>query len=462
MVFSSFVFLFLFLPAALLGYYLLRGRSLRNIFLLACSMLFYAWGEPIYILVMIASFVGNWALALRIPDHPRKRLVLTIGITLNLLMLAVFKYAGFIARNVSGLTGLELPEPRIALPIGISFYTFQAVSYLVDVYRGEVKPQRNPIYYGMYLSMFAQLIAGPIVRYETVAGEIDNRRENISDFLAGLRRFVIGLGKKVLIANTMGEVADHILEAGPNVGLLPAWVGFVAYSFQIYYDFSGYSDMAIGLGRMFGFHFLENFNYPFIAESVGDFRRRWHVSLTSFFRDYVYIPLGGNRVGKVRWTFNLLVVWSLTGLWHGAAWNFVLWGTYYGVLMILERFLWGDLVKQMPRVLRCTYSNVAFVFGCVFFRVEDAAAIWGWFAALVGVYGPGDLETLSLLNVLHRYPWFIIAAVGSTPLLRTWLTRFETSWRTAWMVEAYLVLVLLASTLYLVQGGFNPFIYFRF
>ena len=342
MVFSSLTFLFFFLPVTLVAYYAVPSRKWRNTLLFGVSVVFYAWGEPVYVALFVVSIILNWALALAIGRATSARARwLALGVGLNLVSIGIFKYGNFVVENLAHALDVTWAIPQIALPIGISFYTFQAISYLVDVYRGTVKPQRNPVFFGTYLSMFSQLIAGPIVRYQTIENEMLGRQEKASDFAAGLERFCLGLGKKVLIANTMGYVADTLLAAPPTIGAFPAWVAFIAYAFQIYFDFSGYSDMAIGLGRMFGFHFLENFRYPYTATSVTDFWRRWHISLSTFFRDYVYIPLGGNRVGRGRWIANLLVVWALTGLWHGASWNFVLWGCYYGILLIGEKLLWG-------------------------------------------------------------------------------------------------------------------------
>jgi alginate O-acetyltransferase complex protein AlgI len=352
--------------------------------------------------------------------------------------------------------------PSVALPVGISFYTFQAISYLADVHRGDVVPQRNPLYFGAYLAMFPQLIAGPIVRYETIAAELSQRRENLQEFAAGVRRFAIGLGKKVLIANTMGQIADAVLEAGPAVGALPAWYAFVAYAFQIYFDFSGYSDMAIGLGRMFGFHFLENFNYPYIAKSVTDFWRRWHISLSTFFRDYVYISLGGNRVNRGRWVFNVMAVWALTGLWHGARWNFVCWGVYFGVLLIGERLLWGGRLERLPSAVQHLYAVFLFLLGWVIFRIEDFGQMGAWFAALFGGYGGGQVVTLSALNVLHHYPWFLVAAIGATPLVAHGLKRLDEAPVAGWLADAGVMVTMVCSILVLVMDGFNPFLYYRF
>jgi alginate O-acetyltransferase complex protein AlgI len=463
MVFSSLVFLFFFLPLTLAGYFACPNRMWRNLLLLMVSLAFYAWGEPLYVVLMIASIAMNWGLAHAMLACPRReKAVLVGGVAVNLLGIGVFKYAGFAVTNLSDLFGLAWPVPHVALPIGISFYTFMAVSYLVDVYRRRVRPQPNPLCFGTYLTMFPHLIAGPIVRYETIEGEIVGRRENLADFALGLRRFCIGLGKKVLIANTMGKVADALLAQDPTVGALPAWAAIAAYSFQIYFDFSAYSDMAIGLARMFGFHFLENFNYPYIAQSVTDFWRRWHISLSSFFRDYVYIPLGGSRVGSARRTVNLMAVWALTGLWHGASWNFVCWGSYFGLILIAEKLFWGRMLERLPAVARHGYTILVFTMGWVMFRIEDFALMGKWFGALFGAYGLGHPSTLGALGLLHHWPWYLVAAVGATPAIARLLARAEEQrWgRCAYFLAALGIFAW--SSVALVLDGFNPFIYFRF
>lgn len=463
MVFSSLTFLFFFLPCTLIAYYAWPNRWWRNTLLLCVSLLFYAWGEPVYIVLFLASSVVNWAMAMVMSRcGRRKHWLLGGGIAINLLGIAVFKYAAFIVQNANHILGVGWPVPQIALPIGISFYTFQAISYLVDVYRGAVKPQKNPVTYTTYHAMFPQLIAGPIVRYVTVAEEMLGRRENAEDFAMGLERFCAGLGKKVLIANTMGYIADTLLATAPTLGALPAWFAFSAYAFQIYFDFSGYSDMAIGLGRMFGFHFLENFNYPYTARSVTDFWRRWHISLSTFFRDYVYIPLGGNRVSTPRWTLNLLVIWGLTGLWHGASWNFCLWGCYYGVLLIGEKLLWGKRLERLPSLIQHVYAILAFLIGWVFFRVDDYPTMARWIVALFGGYGLGNLATLNALGVLHLWPWLLIAAIASTPWPQEMFRRLATRRLEGPVHVSWAAFLLVWSAIALVVGGFNPFIYFRF
>ena len=365
MVFSSSVFLLLFLPAVLVAYFVIPNRAYRNIILLLASLLFYAWGEPVYMVLMIVSIVVNWLFAILVESREAKGAFLFADLAANLAILGFFKYQGFVAQNINVLFGTAIPDLDLPLPIGISFYTLQAISYVVDVYRGEVPAQRNPLYLGMYIAMFPQLVAGPIVRYSTIRDQILNRKENLADFCAGVRLFIVGLAKKVLLANAVAILAAEMLEGGGSqIGAAGAWAGLIAYTFQIYFDFSGYSDMAIGLGKMFGFQYLRNFNYPYISKSITEFWRRWHISLSSFFRDYVYIPLGGNRVGKPRWIFNLSVVWVLTGVWHGAAWNYVLWGVFYLVVLLLEKFVWGSALAKLPSILQHLYTIIVFMF-CV-------------------------------------------------------------------------------------------------
>lgn len=463
MVFSSLTFIFFFLPATLIAYYFFKNRSWRNVVLLLASLFFYAWGEPFYVLLMLVSIFTNWIMALAITRYNKyDTFLLAGGVTLNLASVGVFKYGNFLIKNISTLLKLTWTTPKIALPIGISFYTFQAVSYLVDIYRGSIKPQKNLAFFGSYLAMFPQLIAGPIIRYRVIESDLLERRENLNDFSVGVRRFVLGLSKKVLIANTMGSIADTILVTSPTVGAFPAWYAFIAYFFQIYFDFSGYSDMAIGLGRMFGFHFPENFNYPYIARSITDFWRRWHISLSSFFRDYVYISLGGDRVTRGRWLLNLMIVWGLTGLWHGASWNFICWGIYYGILLIGENMLWGKSLKLMSTPLQHVYTVFIIIIGWVIFRIEDFGLMYEWIGSLIGLNGLGQPGTLSALNVLQYYPWFIIALIGSTPLCARLMTDFDKAPVLSWLPEIITVSLFSWSMVALAMGEFNPFIYFRF
>lgn len=463
MVFTSLVFLFLFLPATLAIYYLFRNRAIRNFILLVVSLAFYSWGEPRYILLILVSIIINWGIALLLSQYNNWRnAILAVGIGINIAGIGVFKYAGFLTESFNELLSVNMPVPRIALPIGISFYTFQAISYLVDVYRKQVEVQRNPIFFGAYLAFFPKLIAGPIVRYKHISTEMISRNENLDELIQGLRRFIIGLGKMVLIASTMGSIADKIILTGPNIGAIPAWIGFIAYTFQIYFDFSAYSDMAIGLGQMFGFHFLENFNYPYISGSLTEFWRRWHISLSTFFRDYVYIPLGGNKVGPGRWILNLAIVWAITGLWHGASWNFVLWGLYYGAILACEKLFLLAWMRKWPRFLQHAFVIICFIFGWVIFRISDFMMIGEWFASMFGAYGWGHPMTLNALNILHKYPWLLVAIIGSTPMTGNLLKKASKSPRGRVLVDLWLGAIFIWSVLEVALGGFSPFIYFQF
>ena len=374
MVFSNLVFLFIFLPAVLFLYYL-SPKAGKNYILLLASLLFYAWGEPVYVLIMLGSICMNYLFARWLDQGKngfQRKFWLVVSIIANLFVLGIFKYAGFFMENVNKLFHTVFPVPEIALPIGISFFTFQAMSYVIDVYRKDAVLQKNLFDLALYISLFPQLVAGPIVRYQTVADQITDRIHDWALFESGVKRFLIGLFKKVLIANPIGLVADEIFAlSGGDLSTGTAWIGVMAYALQIYFDFSGYSDMAIGLGRMFGFKFLENFNYPYIAQSVTDFWRRWHISLSSWFRDYVYIPLGGNRVRPWKIYCNLFIVWTLTGFWHGASWTFLVWGFYYGVLIALERLFLGKLLAKLYRPLRHLYLLFIVMIGWVFFRADD-------------------------------------------------------------------------------------------
>ena len=474
MLFSSLPFLFLFLPLFFGSDFLFRKRFSRNVVLLAFSLLFYAWGEPLYVLLMLFSIVFNYFLALgivsaRTAGRPRRaKGLLTAAAAVNLLLILIFKYTGFLASSFNVLTGLSVPVPEIALPIGISFYTFQILSYVADVYRGEAEAQRSVLYLGAYLCAFPQLIAGPVVRYATVADELENRTETLADFALGLRRFIAGLAKKVLIANTMAAAADGILRfSAADYGIAGAWIAMLAYAFQIYFDFSGYSDMAIGMGRMMGFHYLENFNYPYTARSVTDFWRRWHISLSSFFRDYVYIPLGGSRVARPRWILNMMIVWACTGFWHGASVNFILWGVYFGVLLILEKLVWGRAIEKIP-ILSHIYALVCVLFGWVIFRSETLTQLSDILKAMCGVYGFGG-ATVHPALVLQRsgvsllfIAAFAAAAVLSTPI---WQKHKQIILKARFggaLCDAAACATLLLCICELAIGSYNPFIYFRF
>ncbi len=461
MVFSDPIFLFFFLPAVILAVKL-SPKPLRNAVLLLFSLLFYAWGEPVYILLMLAVIVINYLAGrslLRFPadtDPGKRRLVLTLAIVLNLAILGVFKYTGFFAELLNRAAGLRLPIPQIVLPIGISFYIFQSMSYVIDVYRGEAEAQRNILSFGTYVALFPQLIAGPIVRYRDIASQLTGRQETVKLFAGGAVKFVYGLSKKVLLANQMGLLADRMLLG--ESGTVSAWVGMAAYTLQIYFDFSGYSDMAIGLGRMFGFRFLKNFDYPYISRSVTEFWRRWHMSLSSWFKEYVYIPLGGNRRGLFRQCLNLLIVWLLTGLWHGASLNFVLWGLYYAVLLILEKLLFGRLLERLPGFLPHLVTLLIVAFGWGIFYYTDMEQ-WHVFLRRLFLWSADGGEALRFM--LAYIPIFFVACVTSTRGPMRALLRLRKG-SLAFLEIPWLVALFLLCTSALVSQGYNPFIYFRF
>ncbi len=464
MLFSSSVFLFIFLPIVLMVYYglLRKWRGGQNIWLLLASLFFYAWGEPWFVLVMIGSILANWGFALWVDGRKKKEKpvkgIIALTVTANLAILFIFKYLMFTLGIVNSLTGGGITIPAITLPIGISFFTFQAMSYVFDVSRGQGEVQKNPLNVGLYISFFPQLIAGPIVRYETVAHEIKHRKESFDDLSAGVCRFIVGLGKKVLLSNQLALCADAAFGAeAPSIAM--AWLGAIAYSLQIYYDFSGYSDMAIGLGRMFGFHFLENFDYPYISKSVSEFWRRWHISLGSYFRDYVYFPLGGSRVkSKTRLVFNLFVVWSLTGLWHGAAWTFILWGLYYFVLITLEKLTnWNQKLQKLP-FLSHLITLLLVVVGWVLFRATDACAALNYLGSMVGLGGPIWDNTAVLW--LHESAWcLILGLLFACPIAKK---MSDKNGILAFLYPVVLILIFILSVSYLLKGGYNPFIYFNF
>ena len=466
MVFSSIVFLFAFLPPVLAVYYLAPAR-LRNLVLLAASLIFYAWGEPVYIGLMVYSILWNYVMGLDIARQREKgkqgRGSLTLGILVNLLILGFFKYYGFLAENLYHWFALQLPDLSFSLPIGLSFYTFQSISYLADVYRGKARRQTNLISFGLYISMFPQLVAGPIVQYADVDAQLQQRNMSWNKFGIGVRYFVAGLSKKVLLANNLGMMYQELTGLS-SLSVLSAWLGVLAYTLQIYFDFSGYSDMAVGLGKMFGFEFCMNFNYPYIAKSITEFWRRWHISLSSWFRDYVYIPLGGNRVSKSRHIFNLMVVWFLTGLWHGAAWNFVAWGLYYGIILIIEKYILSPVLDKLPSVVRHIYSIVLVVIGWVLFfspSLGGAARYLGMMFG-AGAHGVADRESLYLLTT-NLVLW-IILIIGSTPLtdVRYQHMLRQKKWNTTLLNGIVYAVLFILCIAYLVTETYNPFLYFRF
>ena len=461
MLFSSIPFLFYFLPTVLILYFLVP-KELKNAVLLVFSLVFYAWGEPVYVFLMIGTILLFFFCGIAIgksSTQRMKKLWLTVSVVVSLALLAVFKYADFLVGNVNSLLGTNIPLLKLALPIGISFYTFQCLSYTIDVYRGNAQVQRNVVSFGAYVSLFPQLIAGPIVRYVDVARELDHRTHSWENVQLGLRRFLIGLGKKILIANQFGELTN-LFRASGEKSVLFYWIYAIAFALHIYFDFSGYSDMAIGLGRVFGFHFIENFNYPYMSKSIAEFWRRWHMSLGSWFRDYVYIPLGGNRVSKGRWVFNTLVVWMLTGLWHGAAWNFILWGLLYAVFLLLEKFV--PALQKLPDALRRTYTLLIVVLGFVLFNAVDLSQA---LSDIGGMFGFGGVPFVNgeTLYFLRSYALlFIVALVGSTPAVKHFAMKLEGKKAGLVLQTVLMSLLLLVCSAYLVDGSFNPFLYFRF
>ena len=464
MVFSSLVFMFAYLPITLLAYYLVPRQG-RNIFLFIVNLIFYGWGEPRLVLLMVFNiffnYIGGWLVDKYRADAKKKRLFLILTCVLDIGILAVFKYTGMITETLNMLPFLNIPELQISLPIGISFYTFQTMSYVIDVYRDDAPVSKNFINFGTYVALFPQLIAGPIVRYRDVAEQLVNRRETLEMFTRGVKLFMVGLAKKVIIANTMGTLTKNIFATTDENGVVGTWVGMIAYTFQIYFDFSGYSDMACGLGNMMGFEFLKNFNYPYIAKSITDFWRRWHISLSTWFKEYVYIPLGGNRKGVKRQILNLLIVWGLTGLWHGAAYNFVLWGLYYGLLLILEKFVLKKFLDRLPSFVQHIYTLFIIIIGWGLFYFTDVGQL-GEFMVDLFNFGNGICGDQAFNLIMSNLPMLIIAAVASTPLATMLYTRFEHT-RFMWIPETlYCMGVLAVSTASLVNQSYNPFLYFRF
>ncbi|MGN0352656.1 MAG: MBOAT family O-acyltransferase [Roseburia sp.] len=477
MLFSSIVFLCFFLPVVLLGNYLLSfSRGAQNIFLLFASLFFYAWGEPVYVLIMIASIVLNYIFSLLVEKFDdsflKKRMVLVASIVTNLSVLFVFKYLGFVIRNINQLAGKELlKNPNLALPIGISFFTFQALSYVIDVYRKDAVAEKNLFYLGLYISFFPQLIAGPIVRYNTVADQIRNRQITWNKFTAGCSRFAMGLCKKILLANQFAIIADYVYGKTTATGEVPAmlaWVGIFGYMLQLFFDFSSYSDMAIGLGLMFGFQFGENFNYPYVAKSVSEFWRRWHISLTTWFHEYVYFPLGGSRVkNQDKVIRNLFIVWMLTGIWHGAEWTFILWGFWNFVFIFLEK-LFDFETNRVPAFFKHIYLIWVVAMGFVMFRATDLTQGLLYFRNLYGFSGNGFFSEEAIMLVKEYWIFWILGILVSTPFakrLEKTLVEGKSRIAAGIATAAYpigLFVLCVVSFSYLVRGSYNPFIYFNF
>ena len=463
MVFSSITFLFYFLPIVLAIYYIVPNK-IKNLVLLIASFIFYAYGEPVYVFLMAFSIASTYILGILIDKYqhtPYKKVFLILSLILSLGLLIYFKYADFIIQNINLWLSQKIDLIHVILPIGISFYTFQMISYLVDVYKGEVKVQKNILKLATYVSLFPQLIAGPIVRYQTIEKELEKREYTIQNFALGVRRFIIGLGKKVLIANVLGELTSIFL-ASDEKSVLFYWLYAISAMLQIYFDFSGYSDMAIGLGKMFGFTFLENFNYPYVAKSITDFWRRWHISLSTWFRDYVYIPLGGNRVSRLKWIRNILIVWFLTGLWHGAAWNFIIWGLYFGILLIIEKLFLLKYLQKLPKIIGMLYTNFIVMISFIIFNGEGITQIVENIGGLIGI---GNIPIFSQESIYYAKSYaiiLIIACIGATPILKNTILQEKAKKLQNIAEPIFLFIILLLCTSYIIDGSFNPFLYFRF
>ena len=466
MVFSSLYFLFIYLPVVLLLYYLAPLRW-RNAVLLVVNLIFYGWGEPVYILIMFVSIAIDYTHGMLVErakaqgDDRKARWAVASSVIFNLALLFFFKYWDFIAGSLAAVGLGFMPELGLELPIGISFYTFQTMSYTIDVYRGDARTQHNIVTFSTFVTLFPQLIAGPIIKYKDLDDQLEQRDHTADRFASGIQRFLVGVGKKVLLANNLSALWDiYLTTPGDQLTTLGAWLGILAYSLQLYLDFSGYSDMAIGIGRMLGFEFLENFNYPYLAKSATEFWRRWHISLGTWFREYLYIPLGGNRVSQGRLVFNLLLVWAATGIWHGASWNFLIWGLFYGVLIIAEKLFLLHWLEKLPGWLQHVYGLFLVMVGWAIFAVEDFGALGVYLKAMFG-FGAGLLDSMFLYELRNYLPVLAISMVASTPLAaRAW---HKLPWRVVRVALPVLILgCLILSTAYLVDGSYNPFLYFRF
>ena len=467
MLFSSIIFIYYFLPIVLAAYFLVQKKhmQIRNIILLVASLIFYSWGEPVYVFLMIYSAFFNYFMALEIYKEKhyggsgKRNMLFTLVV--NLFILCFFKYFGFLMDTINGILGTSFHYTALALPIGISFYTFQALSYILDVYHDRTKPQTSLLKFTMYLSLFPQLIAGPIVKYRDVADQLEDRTVTLEKFGEGSIRFIYGLGKKVLLANNLGALHAAIIALPDNqVSILAYWMGMLAYTLQIYFDFSGYSDMAIGLGKMFGFEFMENFNYPYISRTVTEFWRRWHISLSTWFREYLYIPLGGNRVSVPRHILNLLIVWSLTGLWHGASWNFVAWGTYYGVLLIFEKYLYGRYLSKAPEWAQHLYTMLIVMIGWVFFSSADLSTAVKYIGVL---FGAGAFPFANMTALYYLKTNIVLLALSVAISTPEPLKQFQFACKKMKAIGILtIVTILILSTAYLIYSSYNPFLYFRF
>ncbi len=472
MVFSSSTFLIIFLPLTVALYYLLgvlitRNTAVKNLILLIASLIFYAWGEPVYVILMLISICFNFVIGMDIDqsqkmnNKAKARRLFIIAIVFNIGVLGFFKYSNFLIENFANVTGLGIRPLNIALPVGISFYTFQIMSYIIDLYKGNIKAQRKLLNFALYVSLFPQLIAGPIVKYKDIDEQLIARKENWESYSKGLNRFVFGLSKKLILANTLGSVYAGVQETGSeSMSVLTAWVGIICYTLQIYFDFSGYSDMAIGLGGIFGFKFCENFNYPYIADSVTDFWRRWHMSLSSWFRDYVYIPLGGNRCRVPRVILNLMIVWLLTGFWHGASWNFILWGVYYGILLIIEKYLLAGIIKKIPVILKWLVTMICVMVGWVLFSAPDIGEAFNYIAAMFG-YAESFVDPYGVFILGSNIILILVAAVCAAPVYKL-LPRMIGGKKFSRIKMAVIPLLLILCIIFMISETYNPFLYFRF
>lgn len=471
MVFSSLLFLFRFFPIVLIFYFMVP-RTLKNTILFLSSFIFYAWGEPVYIIIMLFSTIVDFIHGYLVDKFKRKhknkqaRLVVLSSVFINLGLLGFFKYSDFLIYNLNVIFGTEIPLLQLALPIGISFYTFQTMSYTIDIYRGEAPVQKNIISFGAYVALFPQLIAGPIVRYQTIAEQLNHRKETVDSFSEGILQFIVGLGKKVLLANNIGLLWDFISkEPIQTLPVTTAWLGITAFAFQIYFDFSGYSDMAIGLGKMFGFQFLENFRYPYTSKSITEFWRRWHISLGTWFREYVYIPLGGNRKGKWNHLRNIMLVWFLTGIWHGASWNFVVWGVYFGVILIIEKWFFIKYLEKLPNIIKRIYTIFLIWISWVIFAHDSIKSGLQYVKVMFGFGQGGFYNTQTLYLVLNYGILIFILIVGATDLpkrIMGYISKNNETIGVVVMKILFIISIFVVSVAYLVDASYNPFLYFRF
>ena len=461
MVFSSLTFLLIFLPVLSIIYFLVKNNKAKNYILLLFSLIFYAWGEPIYIIIMLLSILVTYIAGIVINKSKNKKIALIISILLLLSSLLFFKYYNFLIDNINSIFNINIVKSKLSLPIGISFYTFQAISYLIDVYRNKTKVQNNIFYLALYISLFPQLIAGPIVRYETIENEIRERKHTLDNVVNGIKRFIIGLSKKVIIANNMALIVDTIFDSGSIPGTFIIYIAAICYTLQIYYDFSGYSDMAIGLGKMFGFSFLENFNYPYIAKSITDFWRRWHISLSSWFRDYVYIPLGGSRVKTIKIIRNILIVWLLTGFWHGASWNFIIWGLYYGILLLIEKFVLKNILEKIPNILKHLTTLFLVIIGWVIFRITDINTLLETLKYMF-IFKGENLQQFILnnSNLIFNFYLIIPAIILCIPFKKIKFDKDK--FIPNLLINLFYIGLLLFNISILTSNTYNPFIYFRF